>query len=149
MRYQSFAYCWTFNVVSCKTFKLHVRLSETWHLILTPFKKNIRNQRKDFHNNYVNVSLACCKPLWTQFRYQTVGTFRTIRRLGERFNVIDVTNNSTRTERSRVTTRRFMASHWRDRPMPVVISTRNTPGTYNSSATGPCPFSETGMRCGE
>ena len=31
--------------------------------------------------------------------------------------------------------------------MPVVESARNTPGTHNSSATG--PFRETAMQCGK
>ena len=75
---------------------------------------------------------------------------RTIRRLSERFNANDVTHDSTRTERPRVTThgqdRRFVMSQLRHRFMPAVMTARNTSGTHNNSATG--PFSEKGMCCG-
>ena len=68
-------------------------------------------------------------------------------RLGERFNVSDATNDSTRTERPRVTThgpdRHSVTSHLRGRPMPLVVTARNTRGTHNNSVTG--PFSKTGM----
>ena len=94
----------------------------------------------------VNVPLACCKPIIRQLKT----TSRTISRLGERFNVNDVTNESTRTERQRVTThgrdRQDVMSHLRDRLMPAVLTARNRPGTHNNSAAG--PFSETGMCCG-
>ena len=68
------------------------------------------------------------------------------RRLGERCNANDVTNDSTRTECPRVTThgqdRHSVTSYLRDRLMPAVVTARNTPGTHNNSATG--PLSETG-----
>ena len=74
---------------------------------------------------------------------------RTIRQLGERVNANDVTNDSTRTERLRVTThgrdRHSMMSHFRDRLMPAVVTARNTPGPHNNSATG--LFSGTEMCC--
>ena len=64
-----------------------------------------------------------------------------------KFNASDVTADSTRTERPRVTMhgqdRHSMTSHLRDRLMSVVVTARNTPGTHNNSATG--YFSETGM----
>ena len=85
-----------------------------------------------------------------QISRQLRTTSRTIRRLGERFNANDITNDSTRPERPRVTTqgrdRHFVTSHLQDRLVSVVTTAGNTPGTHNS-ATG--PFSETGMRCGE
>ena len=66
------------------------------------------------------------------------------------FNASDVTKESTRTECPRVTThdqdRHSVMSHLRDRLMQAVVTARNTPGTHNSSATG--PFSETGLSCG-
>ena len=68
-------------------------------------------------------------------------TSRTIRRLGERFNGNDVTNDSTRTERPRVTKhgrdRLSVTSHLRNRLVPAVVKARNTPGTHKNSATGP------------
>ena len=74
-----------------------------------------------------------------------------MRRLGERFNVNDDTNDSTKTERPRVTTherdRHFVTSHLRDRLMPAVLTARNAPGSHNNAATG--PFSEKGKCCGE
>ena len=86
-----------------------------------------------------------------QISRQLRTTPRTIRRLGERFNVNAVTNDATRTEIPRVTThgrdRHFVTSHLRDGLMPVVVTARNTPGTHINSATG--PFIETGMYCGE
>ena len=78
-------------------------------------------------------------------------TSRAIRRLGKMFNGNDVRNDSTRTERQRVTTHgrdgHFVTSNLRDRLMSVIVTARNTPGTYNNSAAG--PFSETMMCCGE
>ena len=86
-----------------------------------------------------------------QISRQLRTTCRAIRRLGERFNANEVTNDSTRIERPRVTThsrdRHFVTSHLRDRLKPAVVTARNTPGTHNNSATG--PFSEIGLCCGE
>ena len=83
-----------------------------------------------------------------QITTQLRTTSGTIRRLGERFNASDVTNDSTRTERPRVTTqdrdRHFVTSHTyasgRD-------SKEYTWFSFNDSTTG--PFIETWMCCGE
>ena len=75
---------------------------------------------------------------------------RTIRRLRESFNANDVTNDSTRSERPRLTThgkdRHSVTSHSRDRFMPMIVTARNTSGTHKNSATG--PISEKGVCCG-
>ena len=59
---------------------------------------------------------------------------------GGKFNAHVVKPDSTRTESSRVTThgrdRHFVTSHLRDRLIPAVVTTRNTPGTHFNSATG-------------
>ena len=86
-----------------------------------------------------------------QISRQLITTYRTIRRPSERFNANDVTNDSIRIERPRVTTNgrdwHFVRSHLRDRLMQVVVKAKTTPGTHNNTATA--PFSETGVCCYE
>ena len=58
-------------------------------------------------------------------------TSRTIRQPGERSNANDVTNDSTRTKRSRVTNHgrdwHSVTLHLRDRLMPAVVTAMNIP----------------------
>ena len=71
-----------------------------------------------------------------QIARQLGTTSRTIRRLRETFNATGVTNDRPRSGRSRVTTRGedryILTSHLRDRYMPAVATSRNTPGTHNN-----------------
>ena len=153
-----------FNVVICKTFKLRLMLCT--ERIFISFKKHIHSGLKqtskpfDFSRLFtgktsanireraVDMQQAVMRKV--QISRQLRTTSRTIRRLGEKFNANDVTNDSTRTKRPRVTTHgrdwRSVTSHLRDRLMPAVVTAGNTPVTHNSSATG--PFSETGTCCG-
>ena len=75
-------------------------------------------------------------------------TSSTIRRPGKRFNVNDVTNDSTRTDVPVLLLTAEIGPVTSNLPsdMPAVVTARNTPGTHNNSATG--PFSETGVCCG-
>ena len=51
-------------------------------------------------------------------------------------------NNKKQTERPRVTThgrdRHSVTSNLQDRLMSAIMTPRNTPGTHNNSASGPC-----------